>query len=183
MNIHEFNKRFPDSETCLSDLFQRRFGKTEKCPCCDKPFKYYRVKNRKSFECNDCGNQIYPMAGTIFEESNTPLLSWYYAIYLFSVSKNGVSGKELQRQLKVTYKCAWRIGHKVRQLLADDNRKLEGTVEVDESMYGGKSHGKRGWGAPGKVCLFGMIERDGNVRVKAVKNRKQKQLSLSLKRM
>lgn len=172
MKITEFNKQFPTDDKCLDHLFNSRFGHMKECPSCKNSFKYYRVKNRKSYECNNCGNQIYPMAGTIFESSTTSLKDWYYVIYLFSVSKNGVSGKEIQRQLGVTYKCAWRIGHQVRKLMSGDT-KLEGLVEVDESLYGGKSHGKRGWGAHGKVCLFGMIERNGNVCVKAVPNRKQ----------
>lgn len=135
MKITEFNKQFPTDDKCLDHLFNSRFGHMKKCDSCKNSFKYYRVKNRKSYECNNCGNQIYPMAGTIFESSTTSLKDWYYVIYLFSVSKNGVSGKEIQRQLGVTYKCAWRIGHQVRKLMSGD-AKLEGLIEVDESLYG-----------------------------------------------
>jgi len=173
MNIIEFNARFPDSEACLHDLFLRQSCIMMRCKACNEPFKYYRVKNRKAYVCGSCGHQFYPMAGTIFEGSTTELYKWYYLIYLFSSSKNGVSAKEIERQVKVTYKTAWRMGHQIRKLLADDGLKLKGLVEIDESLYGGKSHGKRGWGAEGRAVLFGMIERNGKVRVKVVPNRQK----------
>lgn len=115
------------------------------------------------------------MAGTIFEGSTTPLQSWYFVIYLFSVSKNGVSAKEIERQLGVTYKCAWRIGHKVRELMTSkESFKLEGTIEVDETLFGGRFRGgKRGWGAENKTCLLGMIERGGRVKTTPVPNRER----------
>jgi transposase-like protein len=116
------------------------------------------------------------MAGTIFEGTTLTLHKWFYAIFLFSISKNGVSAKELERSLEVTYKTAWRLGHQIRKSLRDNDVKLKGLVEIDESMYGGRSHGKHGWGAEGKVVLFGMVERGGNVRVKVVPNRQRETL-------
>ena len=176
--IQDFFKQYPDDDSCLEDLFQRRFGQMEKCPKCGEKFRYHRVKKRKCYECGSCANQIYPLSGTIMEGSTTSIQSWYYAIYLFSQSKNGVSAKELERQLGVTYKTAWRMGHKIREVMSkeDSKEQLTGIVEVDESMYGGKAKGKRGWGAENKTILFGMVERNGKVKVVTVKNRHQKTL-------
>lgn len=83
------------------------------------------------------------------------------------VTRNGVSAKELERQLGVTYKCAWRIGHKVRELMdmLGMRSKMSGHVEVDESYVGGKTKGgKRGRGAEGKTIVFGVLERGGDVK-------------------
>lgn len=176
LNLREFLIRFPDDETCLDDVFQRRFGSLTQCPKCNTKSKFYRVKKRTCYECGECGHQLYPLAGTVMAKSTTSIKLWYYAIYLFSQSKNGVSAKELERQLGVAYKTAWSIGHKIRKMMAESPRMLQGIVEMDESLYGGKAKGKRGWAAENKTCLFGMIERDGNVKILVIKDRKQETL-------
>jgi transposase-like protein len=100
-------------------------------------------------------------------------------MYLFTTSRHGVPAKELQRQLGVTYKTAWRMGHELRKYIAqvDGDSGLSGHVEVDETMVGGKrSGGKRGRGAPGKTVVFGMVERDGDMITRVVRNVKRKTL-------
>lgn len=156
MNIKEFQQTFPDNEACLQYIFDK------KCPL--KGYKL--VKGRKCFQ-NSTGKQIYPLKGTIFEKSATPLTLWFYAIYLFSVSKNGVSAKELQRQLGVTYKCAWRIGHRIRETMKQENNLFTGVVEVDETYAGGRKKGLTGRGTK-KPVLFGMVERGGKARIKII---------------
>lgn len=126
--IKDFNNKYPDDDTCLEEIFERRYKKVlTECPKCGKPFKYHRRANKKDYICQHCGNQISPTAGTIFHKSSTPLKLWFYAIYLFSVSKNGVSAKELERQLGVTYKTAWRIAKHVRELIDNliENPKIQ----------------------------------------------------------
>jgi transposase-like protein len=173
--FNEFLKQYPTEDACLEKIFQLRFGKMEACPkCAVVKAKYYRMKKRKCYECGECGHQIYPLAGTVMRNSTTKLTSWFYIIYLFSTSKNGVSSKEIQRQIGVTYKTAWRMGHMVRKLMKDDNIKLSGIVEVDESLIGGRAKGKRGWGADNKVCLLGMVERGGKVLVQSIQNRSRR---------
>lgn len=168
----DFLERYPNDDACLEAIFKIRYGDLECCPkCAVANAKFYKMKNRRCYACGECGYHIYPTAGTIMYSSQTKLTSWFYAIYLFTVSKNGVSAKELQRQLGVTYKCAWRIGHKIRQMMAKDESKLSGKVEIDESLIGGKGEGKRGWGAENKTCMFGMMQRDGNVKTIMVDSR------------
>jgi transposase-like protein len=94
-----------------------RFGALTECPNCKKPFKYHRVKERRSYACQWCANQVYPTKDTPFEKSTTPLKSWMYAIYLMTASRHGVPAKELERQLGVTYKTAWRMAHEIRKLM------------------------------------------------------------------
>lgn len=176
--ITDFFKHYTDDDICLQEIFIMRYGDIDHCSACKTNHpKFYRVKKRKCFECGTCGHQVYPLAGTVMHGSTTTLVHWFYAIYLFSASKNGISAKELQRHLGVTYKCAWRIGHKIRELMGSvTRRELTGTVEVDESLFGGKAKkgSKRGWGAENKTCLLGMIERGGEVRITPIDNRERK---------
>lgn len=152
-------------------MFKRRFPKIEECPHCKKNTKFHRVSDRKCFACQNCAYQLHPLAGTIFHKSSTPLKMWFFGIFLFATSKNGVSAKELQRHLGVTYKTAWRMANQIRDLFKEERgRPLEGTVEVDETYVGGKARGKRGRGADKKTAVFGMLEREGIVRATVVIN-------------
>ena len=170
-NVLEFMKQFPDDDTCLDHLFTTRFGDIQEFACekCGEIGKLKRLRKMPAYTCN-CGNHIHPMKSTPFERSRTPLQKWYYAMYLFTTSRHGVPAKELQRQLGVTYKCAWRIGHEIRKYMAivDGDNGLSGTVEADETYIGGKRKGKRGRGAAGKTVVFGMLQRGGDVMTKIV---------------
>lgn len=156
--IHHFNQQFPDDDICLTYMFDQAYGNMPACPKCGviKP-GYYRVKTRKCFECKDCGNQIHPLANTIFHKSSTSLRDWFYIIYLFSVAKNGVSAKEVERHLGVTYKTAWRIAKQVRELMQQTNNPLSGITEVDETYIGGK-HRRKGM-FDNKTAVIGIVEK------------------------
>ena len=168
--VTDFFKRFPDDDSCLHHLMKIRYGFELDCPKCGKHVKFSRLSKQPAYQCSRCGHHIHPMAGTPFHRSRTPLQKWFYAMYLFTTSRHGVPAKELQRQLGVTYKCAWRIGHKIRKYMAeiDGDDGLSGHVEVDETMVGGKRKGKRGRGAAGKTIVFGMLEREGDVITRVV---------------
>ena len=157
--IVDFRKEFPDEKACLDYIFTKRFPEAK---------QYYFVAGRKCY-ANPKGEQIHPVAGTIFEKSSTPLTLWFYAIYLFSASKNGVSGKELQRQLGVTYKTAWRMASQIRSLMGSDKNPLTGVVEVDETYMGG--YKRAGQGGKGKIPVIGMVERGGRMKASVVPNR------------
>lgn len=166
-SVLEFMKQFPDDDTCLEHLFVTRYGKTSELGCdrCGEIGKFRKLTNMPAYTCN-CGHHIHPMKGTPFERSTTPLQKWFYAMYLFTTSRHGVPAKELQRQLSVTYKTAWRIGHEIRKYMAkvDGNDELSGTVEADETYVGGKqSGGKTGRGTTNKTIVFGMVEKGGDV--------------------
>lgn len=174
-SVRQFFKQFPDDETCLEHLFNTRFGQDQECPKCKREAKWYRLQSEQAFSCQWCGHHIHPMVGSIFEKSRTPLQLWFYAIFLFTTTRHGVSAKELQRQLGVTYKCAHRMGTKIREHMAliDGEDQLGGegeVVQIDETYVGGKSKGKRGRGASNKTAVLGMIEPDGKVMAKVVPN-------------
>src|SRR6056297_1821877 len=153
-NVRQFFQQFPTDDACLEHLFNVRFGQGHVCPKCERAAKWYRLQSEQAYSCQWCGHHIHPMVGTIFEKSRTPLQLWFYAIYLFVTTRHGVSGKELQRQLGVTYKTAWRMGHKIREQMDKGEVKqlLTGHVEIDEAYVGGKRPGKRGRGAAGLCC-------------------------------
>jgi len=168
--IKDFNAQYPDDDACLAAIFTNRYGALRRCPGCEKRTTFYRVKERKCYACQYCGYQLHPLADTIFHKSDTPLKSWFYAIYLFANSKNGVSAKELERQLGVTYKTAWRMAKQIRLLFKLSAHKLSKTVEMDDTYIGGIRPGKRGRGAAGKTIVLGAVQREGRIAASVVHN-------------
>ena len=168
--VKQFNELFPDDSACLDYMFKQAYGDMDACRNCGviEP-SYYRVRNRKCYECKDCGYQIHPLAQTIFHKSSTSLRDWFYVIYLFSVSKNGVSAKEVERHTGVTYKTAWRMAKQVRALMLQGDKPLSGVVETDETYVGGRNKGA-GRGFDNKEVVFGMVERGGNVKAEHVRS-------------
>ena len=164
----QFEAEYPNDDACLEAVFQNRFGDLKFCPRCAAETTFYRVKKRQCYACQWCSYQLFPLAGTIFRKTTTPLKDWFYAVYLFSVSKNGVSAKELERHLGVTYKTAWRMCKQIRLLMAQEAEKLSGEVEVDETYIGGRH--KRRFGNSKKQVVFGMVERNGQARARQVKS-------------
>jgi transposase len=170
-SITQFRKDYPDEKACLDKIFNIRYGKLGACPHCgvvNAEFK--RIKTRRCYQCVECGYQLHPTAGTVFEKTRTPLTYWFYAIYLFTVTRNGVAAKELERQLGVTYKTAWRMASQIRKIMAYPFlEKLTGVIIVDETHIGGleknkhKSKRKKITGHVGKRTVFGLMNQQGQV--------------------
>ncbi len=170
--IDTFHLDFPDDDTCLDYMFNLAYGNLPACPQCGvvEP-RYYRVRGRKCYACNDCGYQISPLANTIFHKSETPLTKWFYAIYLFSVGKNGVSAKEIERHLGVTYKTAWRMAKQIRLMMQQGGiAPLSGIVEADETYIGGKTSRERNPHIyDKKTAVIGIVEKQKGIgKVKAI---------------
>ncbi len=173
LNIQDFFKMFPDDDACLEHLFHTRYGAEPACERCGEIGAFHRLTNQPAYTCN-CGHHIHPMAGTPFERSRTPLQKWYYAMFLFTTTRNGVSAKEIQRQLGVTYKCAWRIAHKIREYMGwvDGDGPLGGPgrkpVEADKAFIGGKDK----QGEDDKAVVLGVVERGGEAVTRVIPNRR-----------
>jgi transposase-like protein/predicted RNA-binding Zn-ribbon protein involved in translation (DUF1610 family) len=169
-SVREFFARFPTDDACLEHIMAVRFGGTRfDCPKCGVVAStFHKLEKRRTYVCASCGHHVNPTANTILHDTRTPLVSWFYAMYLFCTTRHGVSGKELQRQLGVTYKTAYRIGMQIRDLTAkvqSFDALLAGHVELDEAYVGGRrSGGKRGRGAPGKTIVMGLVSRDGPMK-------------------
>ncbi|MEO7915977.1 MAG: IS1595 family transposase [Novosphingobium sp.] len=175
-NLREFQAQFPTEESCLEHLMRNRFGARHDCAGCGKNAHYYRVSTRRSYVCEYCGYQVYPTVGTPFERTRTPLRDWFFVMFLFTTSRNGVAAKEVERQLGVTYKTAWRMCHEIRKYMAslDSDDPLGGpgsTVEIDETLIGGSVSGKGSGYKGNKTCVVGMLERGGELVTRVVTSR------------
>ncbi|MGE0650507.1 MAG: IS1595 family transposase [Alphaproteobacteria bacterium] len=173
MTISQFFKRFPDDDACLDHLMNVRYGMKWDCPKCGKATNWSRIRKEPAYQCQWCGHHIHPMAGTPFQSTRTSLQKWFYAMFLFTTTRNGVAAKELQRQLGVTYKCAWRMGHEIRKYLAyvDGDAPLGGSgiVEADETFIGG--HAPQDRALENKSIVLGMVERGGEIVARVVRTR------------
>src|SRR5437660_1565942 len=139
-SLMEFKREFPDDATCLDFLVAKFYPDGIRCPKCERVTKHHRLTNRPAYSCQFCGRHEYPLKGTIFEGSSTSLELWFYGMYLMASTRCGISAKQLERELGVTYKCAWRMFNRIRSLLqADDAAPFSGTVELDETYVGGKA--------------------------------------------
>lgn len=172
LTIVEFMEMFPDDDACLEFLFRSRFGSDYACGRCGEIGKFKKLSKLPAYTCQ-CGEHVHPMVGTPFYRSHTPLQKWFYAMYLFTTTRHGVPAKELQRQLSVNYKTAWRMGHEIRKYLAlvDGDDPLSGHVEIDETLAGGrKKGGTRGRGAKNRPVVLGMAQRKGNIITRVVED-------------
>jgi transposase len=181
LSMMEFLREFPDDEACLDWLWRERYaadGHHTHCPACDRTRKFHRVKDRPAYDCDSCGHHMHPLAGTIYQKSSTSLHLWFYAMYLMASTRCGISAKQLERELGVTYKTAWRMLNLIRnKLMADDGMggPLSGEVEIDETYVSGRprvgeTHGGRPSARDRKTPAFGMVERGGRVRASVVPN-------------
>ncbi len=171
--IRDFQSEFPNDDVCLEWLKDFLYPAGIECHICGKVTKHHKVKSRKSYSCDVCGHHVHPTAGTIYHKSSTPLTLWFYAIYLMSSTRCGISAKQLERELGVTYKTAWRMFKQIRSMLQEDRSPLSGQVEVDEAYIGGRQRGKPGkpmMATSNKVPVVGAVERGGDIIVKAVEN-------------
>jgi len=186
-SLMEFMAEFPDDASCLDRLWRDRFapdGHTADCARCERPRRFHRTKTRASYTCDSCGLHVHPMKGTIFEKSTTSLHLWFYAIYLIASTRCGISAKQLERELGVTYKTAHRMMKKIRtELMNDeDDAQLSGDVEIDETSWGGKPRIKLTRSEAmqfreRKTTILGMVERGGRVRLRVIPSRRGAGLS------
>ncbi len=172
MTFFEFIKKFPDEESCIAYYLNIRYPKGVHCNHCGSPKTYQRNGNLKLFDCKDCFNTFSPFKDTIFEKSCTDLRKWFYAIHLFLNGKKGVSALQLQREIGVTYKTAWRMLHQIRAAMgnAEQTEFINTMIEMDETYVGGKprkkndhhddndSGGVRGRGTS-KMPVIGALDR------------------------
>jgi transposase len=168
--FRKFEQDFPTDDACLEQIKEQRFPQgISECRKCLKSRKHYRVTGRTAYACETCGNHIYPLAGTIFEKSSTPLKTWFHAMYLMGSTRCGISAKQIQRETGVTYKCAWRMFTQIRKLMHEDDLIIGGPggVEIDEAYFGGRRKNEAGRmlrGNKGKqTTVLGAVEREGKI--------------------
>ena len=180
--LMDFQREYPDDEACLVALWRERYspdGEHAYCPApsCkrERTFKRYATsQQRQSWTCTACGHHLHPTAGTIFHKSSTSLRNWFYAMYLMTSTRCGISAKQVERELGCNYKTALRIMRKIRVYLMeqDADEMLRGEVEVDETYVGGVGHAypktSKDQKMSRKVPVLGMVERGGRVRAEVL---------------
>lgn len=145
MNFLTFNKLFPNESAVIDHFITIRYPQGIRCNHCGGD-QIYKRKNPKFFDCKnpECNNTFSVFKDTIFENTTTDLRKWMYAIHLFLNSKKGISGKQLQREVGVTYKTAWRMLKQIREAMGNKvtRKTFEAIVEIDETYIGGKRRKK-----------------------------------------
>jgi len=155
-----FEALYGSEENCRAVVIASRWPNGFECPVC-RERSYSEVKTRGLFQCSGCRRQTSPIAGTIFASTHLPLRLWFRAMYHLTQSKQGISSIELGRRLGVTQTTAWKIKHKLAQVMMerDASKRLTGRVELDDAYLGGeRSGGKRGRGAAGKTPFVAAVE-------------------------
>jgi transposase len=161
----QFQEEYPNDAACLAKVMEIQYGgDVTDCPVCSKRMQFHPMHERRAYACQGCGHHIYPCAGTIFHKSSTKLTIWFFAMYLMTSTRHGVAAKEIQRQTGVTYKCAWRLCHELRKLMAAADHKwggpMSGHIEIDETFVGGRRKANE---PDNKTIVFGMLQRDGRL--------------------
>ena len=177
--------KYGTEEKCRVTLLQLRWPNGFACPDCGNS-SHCEIGTRKVFQCNRCHRQTSLIAGTIFQSTHLPLATWFLAMYLLTQSKNGVSALELSRLLGVSCNAAWRIKHKLMQVMLErgGTERLNIRVEIDDSYLGRKRvAGKRGRGAGGKTPFLAAVETDMEkkplrIKLSKVKGFRQEEVEL-----
>ncbi|HEX7041645.1 MAG TPA: transposase [Patescibacteria group bacterium] len=120
----DFLKLFPSDNACLSEIKKLRYPKGIPCKMCNKITKHYKITGRNAYSCENCRHQVYPLSGTIFEKTTTPLRIWFICMYLMTQTRTKISIRQLQQELGVTYKTSWKMYHDIKNLMKQNNSDL-----------------------------------------------------------
>jgi transposase-like protein len=180
MTLSELRSRFATETHCRDYLVSRRWPDGVACPRCTNPAVYALPSKAHHWQCHSCaprGYRFSVLVGTIFENTNIPLTTWFEVIWMMMTAKKGISALQVQRQLGIgSYRTAWSMCHRIRAGMADESlRQLTGFVEIDEAYIGGKDewkhHDKKGGGSrggKGKMPVIGAVQRGGDVIARAI---------------
>ena len=147
ITMPEFLERFGSEESCRDHLFDLRWPDGFRCKSCEGEAFYLLETRTHVYQCRQCDAQNSLLAGTIFEQTKSPLRRWFLAFHLFLASKGAISALELKHQMGFgSNQTAWTWLHKIRSALELRGAPLEGVVEVDETYVGGPKPGRPGRG-------------------------------------
>ena len=167
-SLPEFEARFPDEAACARWLCEKRWPEGFRCPACGHGKGWELGRERLTLQCAACARQLSVTAGTLLHRSHLPLKTWFLAAWLMATHRNGISARQLRRQLGLgSYKAAWLLCTKLRQAMVDPRREpLAGLVEVDETSLPFRAKeasvaAKPGRSHEGKLLIAGAVEIQG----------------------
>ena len=160
LSLPAFLEQYGTQAQCQADLFQHRWPRGFVCPDCGNTTGC-RL-SRGLYQCHRCHHQTSLTAGPLFHAPPLPLTTWFLAIYLLTQRKSGISALQLSRELGVTYNTAWKLKHKILQVMYERNQgeMLTGRIEMDDAYLGGERPGKRGRGAAHKFPFVAAVQTD-----------------------
>lgn len=163
ISLTDFFEQYGTEDKCKEALEKSRWPTGFICAHCEgTQYSRFEAEGREYWQCSCCRHQTSLRSGTLFQGSKLPLRKWFQALYLMSQSKNNISGLELKRQLGVNYRSAWRVKHKIMQVMteAESTRVLRGNIVIDDAYLGGERRGKAGRGSENKVPFVAAIQVD-----------------------
>ena len=170
VNLVNLIERFGTDEKCRAYLTELRWPQGVQCARCQWK-GVSKIAERDQYDCNVCRYQFSVTANSVFHDSHLPLWKWFLAIYLMIESKKGISAYQVHRTLKITYKTAWYLCHRIRFAMREVNAdKLRGIVEIDETYIGGAAEGHAN-AFKNKICVVGAVQRGGEIRLQVLKAR------------
>lgn len=162
MSLDAFLAAYGEEQQCETAVESARWPLGFECPACGgHRHCCYRRGSVKIFQCSHCRKQTTLTEGTIFHSTKLALTQWFQAMYLLTQNKNNVSALELKRFVGISYRSAWRLKHKLMQVMfeREESTKLSDRVEVDDAYLGGElPGGKRGRGSENKVPFVAAVQ-------------------------
>ncbi len=174
-SLKQLIQYFDTEEKARVYLEAQRWNGCPECPHCNSN-KWYRISDKR-YKCGDCKKKYSVTVGTVMENSNIPLSTWFMAIYVLAGHKAGINSIQLGKDIGVTQKSAWFLGHRIRKMFEEEHPLFTGMVEVDEVYHGGQDRHKKdddklkkGRGAVNKTPVIGLLQRGGSVKYQVVEN-------------
>lgn len=181
INLVELFAKFNSEDRCREYIEALRWPNGICCVRCGD-LSVSKLGARHQYQCNGCNYQFSATAGTVLHDSHLPLWKWFLAVYLMCEAKKGISANQLKRTLGISYKTAWYLCHRIREVMkSDTSEKLKGIVEADETFVGGRYDKRRKRTPHEKPCVVGVIERGGEVRAQTIPSRGARAISAFIK--
>lgn len=190
-SILDVIKTFSHEQNCIDYLEQMRWSETGVVSPFDEKSKVYKCKDNK-YKCKNTGKYFNVKTATMFDNTKIELQKWFFAIYIVTTHKKGISSTQLSKDIGVTQKSAWFMLMRIRACFGiENNNELEGIVEADESFYGGKNKNRhadkkvknsQGRSFKDKTPILGLIQRNGKMTAVVTKDTQRDSLQPIIKK-